>query len=202
MTVSTLLFDLGGVLFELSGAGRICRWTRERLTPEQLLERWLSSAAVRAFETGQIDYLVFRSRLKAELGLMASDSEFTDAFAAWVKGTYPGTEDLLGRLSGRYRLACFSNTNPFHWEILKRDYQVLPLFDHIFASFQMGRIKPDRAAYFHVLKALGRPPESILFFDDSQANVDAARACGIKACCVSGIDGVKKALEEYGLRLN
>ncbi len=198
-SVSTIMFDLGGVLFELSGAATICQWTRERLTPEQLLERWLASPAVRSFESGRIDFPAFRDRLREELGLMMSDDDFAGAFSAWVTGTYPGAESLLRELTGRYRLACFSNTNEFHWDILERDYRVLPLFERIFASFQMGLVKPDPEAFGYVLDALDRPADSIVFLDDSQPNVDAANACGLRAFRVSGVDGVRRALNALEL---
>lgn len=198
-TVSTIIFDLGGVLFELSGARLVCEWTRERLTPAELLEKWLASPAVRDFERGRIDFAVFRARLKEELELQVSDDIFTDAFAAWITGAYPGAGELLRELSTRYRLACFSNTNSFHWDILEREYDLLPLFHHVFASFRMGLVKPDQDAFAHVVAALKRPAGSLVFFDDSRANVEAARSCGLQAFRVKGVSGVRRVLREEGL---
>jgi len=197
--VSTIIFDLGGVLFELSGARLVCEWTRERLTPAELLEKWLASPAVRDFECGRIDFAVFRARLKEELELQVSDDIFTDAFAGWITGAYPGAEELLQALSARYRLACLSNTNAFHWDILEREYDLLPLFDHVFASFRMGLVKPDPDAFDHVVTALDRPAGSLAFFDDSRANVEAALSCGLRAFRVDGVNGVRRVLREEGL---
>ena len=199
LSISTILFDLGGVLFQLSGATTVCRWTADNLTPQSLMNKWLVSPAVRAFESGHIEFPDFRDRLKAELKLSVSDEEFTSVFNGWITGLFPGTEDLLGRLSTKYTLACFSNTNHIHWEIMGRSYGVLDRFDTTFASFQMGMVKPDRQAFLHVIDQLSVPAGSILFFDDNQINVDAALACGLQACRVYGAEGVAEALERSGL---
>ena len=199
LSISTILFDLGGVLFQLSGATTVCRWTADNLTPQALMDKWLVSPAVRAFESGFIEFPDFRDRLKAELKLSVSDEEFTSVFNGWITGLFPGAEDLLGRLSARYSLACFSNTNHIHWEIMGRNYGLLDRFDTVFASFQMGLVKPDREAFLHVIDQLAVPAGSVLFFDDNQTNVDAALDCGLQACRVYGAEGAAGALERLGL---
>ncbi len=198
-SISTILFDLGGVLFQLSGAGLVCEWTKDDLTPQELVDKWLVSPAVRAFESGHIEFPVFREQLKTELKLSVDDASFTSVFTAWIAGLFPGARDLLERLSSRYHLACFSNTNHIHWEIMGRDYRVLDCFDTTFASFQMGMVKPDKEAFLHVVEQLGVPAETIVFLDDNQINVDAALACGMKSQRVYGVEGVVAALEGSGL---
>jgi len=42
-------------------------------------------------------------------------------------------------------------------------------------------------------------PSEILFLDDSQINVDAARRVGMKAERVCGIGQLEKILSEYGV---
>ena len=54
-------------------------------------------------------------------------------------------------------------------------------FDHHFASHLIDRIKPDHDAFEHVASTLGIEPGAILFVDDNQINVDAARAFGMQA---------------------
>lgn len=197
--VNTILFDLGGVLFELSGIHIICHWTRGRLAPEQLMERWLASPTVRAFECGRIDFAAFRHALKQELLLDVSDDEFEKTFKAWIQRLFPGTRELLSDLSPRYRLACFSNTNNVHWDIICNDFDVLAYFEKRFASFEMGLVKPDAEAFDHVLENLGCGPEQVLFLDDSPTNVAAAEACGMNARRVYGAGNARQALTDMGM---
>jgi FMN phosphatase YigB (HAD superfamily) len=42
-------------------------------------------------------------------------------------------------------------------------------------------------------------PEEVLFFDDNQANIDAATAIGMVAQLVSSPSDVRSVLEEFGV---
>ena len=47
-----------------------------------------------------------------------------------------------------------------------------------FVSFKIGHMKPAAEIYRYVERETGLRPEEIVFFDDSPANVEGARACG------------------------
>lgn len=49
------------------------------------------------------------------------------------------------------------------------------LFDHLFFSHAAGHAKPDPAFYEHVERCLGVTGRDILFWDDAEANIQAAR---------------------------
>jgi hypothetical protein len=49
-----ILFDLGGVLIELSGISTMLAWIGPTMTIEELWRRWLTSPGVRLFESGRI----------------------------------------------------------------------------------------------------------------------------------------------------
>ncbi|WP_219471517.1 HAD-IA family hydrolase, partial [Nonomuraea rhizosphaerae] len=48
-------------------------------------------------------------------------------------------------------------------------------------SCRIGVAKPDPRAYEICARRLGVPPGKVLFFDDNEANVVAAREAGMKA---------------------
>ena len=48
-------------------------------------------------------------------------------------------------------------------------------------SGEIGLIKPDRAIYDHHVSSFGLEPSATLFIDDSQKNVDGAKAAGWQA---------------------
>ena len=58
------------------------------------------------------------------------------------------------------------------------------LFDRVLVSDRIGAAKPDPAAFAPLLEG-GRDPESILFLDDKECNVRAARALGMRAVQVA-----------------
>ncbi|MDY6905305.1 MAG: HAD family phosphatase [Thermodesulfobacteriota bacterium] len=197
--ITTVVFDLGGVLLELSGIGTVCEWTNGRMTPDMLLKRWLVSPAVRGFESGLMGFDEFRQELKAELDVNVPDETFNHTYRQWIRGMFPGTEDLLSDLAACYRLACFSNTNEVHWAVIEHELGLLRYFHETYASFRMGMVKPDAAAFEYVLHRLGCSPEEIVFLDDSAANVAAAVNCGMHARQVYGAQGAREALAEMGV---
>lgn len=95
----------------------------------------------------------------------------------------PGAEELLDRLRSDHRLACLSNTNRVHWEVVEP--WIGRLFDDYFLSFRLGAVKPDVTSFTMVLEALRVPADAVLFFDDSTQNVVAAHSLGIQAATVS-----------------
>ncbi len=74
---------------------------------------------------------------------------------------------------------------------------------HRFASHELGLNKPDPAIYHHVERQLGYTGKQILFFDDAEENVIAAREVGWRA---EGIDPARdtarqmtEAMAEHGV---
>ncbi|QJW85440.1 HAD-IA family hydrolase [Ramlibacter terrae] len=77
--------------------------------------------------------------------------------------------------------------------------EVLAKFRHVFASHEMGHRKPQPEAFRHVLDAIGVAADEVLFFDDTQENVDGARACGLEAVLVRSPRDVWQGLAAAGL---
>ena len=61
--IRVVLFDVGGVLVELSGVATLLDWLDHRITAQELWSLWLHSPSVRAFETGRVDAGQFAFRL-------------------------------------------------------------------------------------------------------------------------------------------
>jgi putative hydrolase of the HAD superfamily len=196
--LSVILFDLGGVLVELPPRPIPVGWADHAPPSEQRLSGWMNSPAVKAFEIGEISAAQFADELVNEMKLSIAPEEIIAYFTFWPKGLFPGTMALIGRILPHYSLAIFSNTNELHWPRLMTEMELEGCFNHYFASFKIGMAKPDPAAFRYVVNALSCEPAEILFLDDSQMNVDAARLIGMNAERVSGIDQVERVLAEKG----
>jgi putative hydrolase of the HAD superfamily len=75
------------------------------------------------------------------------------------------------------------------------------LLDGAFWSHELGVAKPDPAYFEEVVRRLGVPPGDALLLDDNRANVDAARAVGLRAEVWSWREGVgvlRAHLVEHG----
>jgi glucose-1-phosphatase len=193
-----ILFDLGGVLIELTGVPQMRAWSRIA-DDEELWRRWLTSPSVRRFETGLATADEFAAALCEEFALSVGGAEFLAAFTLWPSRVYPGAHDLLAALATRHRLAVLSNNNAVHWGRISREMGLGGYFSHQFLSHEIGLIKPDRAVFEHVIEALGCPPGRILFLDDNRLNVEQARAVGMVAHRVAGIGEAATLLCALGL---
>src|SRR5215475_3341168 len=194
--ISAILFDLGGVLVELTGVPILLSWIGNRMTPEDLWSMWLSSPVVRSFETGQLDPAVFAKELIKEMALPVSAEEFLREFTSWPKSLFPGALQLVRRIPRKYVRATLCNTNVVHWPRLMEEMRLDDIFDYHFASHLIGRIKPDEDAFQYVIEKLGRRATEILFLDDNKLNVEAAERTGMRAVRVSGAEEAEEVLSE------
>jgi glucose-1-phosphatase len=194
--IQVVLFDIGGVLVELTGVETLRGWMQGRVTADELWQLWLSSPSVRAFETGRLEASVFAASIVEELGIAIGPEEFLEAFVSWPLGPYPGALELLERIPKRYRRALLSNSNALHWPRALEDLAAHSTFDACFVSHLTGKLKPDADAFQHVVDALGCSAEQVLFLDDNRLNIEAARAFGMHACLVRGVAEAHSALVE------
>jgi glucose-1-phosphatase len=197
--IGVLLFDVGGVLVQLSGIETMLDWLGNSMTAEELWARWLRSASVRQFETGRTQAGEFAVSVTREFGLDIGPVQFLESFEGWPLGLYPGAMEMLSRIPSRYRRALLSNSNALHWPRLLNDMGLKAAFEHRFVSHLTGKIKPDNAAFEDVVNSLGCSPQHVLFIDDNMLNVEAAQAFGMHAARAVGPLEAQRVLTEFGI---
>ncbi len=70
----------------------------------------------------------------------------------------------------------------------------------ITVSGEIRAIKPDRAIYDHHVTAFGLEPSATLFIDDSQKNVDGAKAAGWQAVLFTDAPTLRRDLAALGVQ--
>ncbi|MEO1934884.1 MAG: HAD-IA family hydrolase [Myxococcales bacterium] len=200
MAIEVVLFDLGGVLIELGGMADMADFADES-DESELWRRWLACPWVRRFERGLCDSQAFAEGMVESWSMDTSADEFLSAFSSWPRGLFPGARELIGSidLDRGLEIACFSNTNALHADHHVDRFGIGELFQTRFFSHEMGVLKPDREAFDFVVRALGRPAETILFLDDNEINVRGARAAGLRAERASGPGESRAILAKNGL---
>ena len=196
--MDAVVFDLGGVLADFGGVGPM-RLLAGIDSDAELWRRWLSCELVRRFERGHCSADDFAAGLIDDWALDIDRPGFLAAFASWVVGPYDGAQELIDEISAHLTVACLSNTNSVHWEAGAGQWPLLKSFDHQFLSFQLGMVKPDAEIFETVVSRLDTAPDRILFLDDNDINVVAARAAGLNAERVHGIEETRRALTANGL---
>lgn len=191
-----LLFDLGGVLLDNMAHARLCHLTGVDIELDTYRERWLRSAAVRRFESGQVRAEAFAAEFIAEWQLPIGRDAFIAEFTSWPLDIPADVRTRLEALRAKIRTACLSNSNELHWQRFDR---FDGLFDIALSSHELGVLKPDAAAFTRALEICGVAPAEVMFFDDSRSNVESALRLGLQAFHVEGYAAVERVLAEYGL---
>lgn len=196
--IKAVLFDFGGVLAQLRGEAHVLALVKGRMTREEMWTRWSYSPAVRAHETGQVSAQEFSEQVVAEFGMEVSPEVFLAGFREWIIGPFAETHDLIRDVASRYATALVTNTSALHWPIIE-SLGIIPHMHHLFASWQIGRIKPDRAYFDFVLEQMKLAPGEAVFLDDSSVNIAAAKELGFHAYRVEGAAQALKTLTDLGL---
>ena len=200
MAIEIVLFELGGVLIELSNIQTMGRFLGDH-PEEEVWRRWLGCPWVRRFERGHCSSDDFARGMVESWSMATTPEVFLESFIRWPRGLMPGARELALAARSRVTIGCLSNTNALHAERHASEEAIYDLFDHRFLSHEIGLVKPDREVYDHVLAELGCPAANVLFLDDNQINVDGARAAGLRAERARGLAEVRSALAHHGLRL-
>lgn len=209
--IDTLLFDLGGVIIDLTidkakaGFGAL-----GMPDPDGLLDPFVQKGLFAKIESGQISPETFfdsiRDMLPEDKRQAATDKAITDVFCRFLHDLPPSRLRALHELSSRYRVALLSNTNPIMWHT-----RIAELFtadghdrDYYFpagmvTSFEAGVMKPEPEIFRYAIKKLGLNPATTLFLDDGPANVEAARNIGFQAALVPEGKEFSDILCDYGI---
>lgn len=118
-------------------------------------------------------------------------------YEAFMKPVPDARTVLEGLRARGLRLGVLSNTLPS----IDRTLAFLGLNDLIdaaVATCTVGIHKPEPGAYHAAAQALGVPAGTVLFIDDKQENVDAARAVGMHAALIDLSGETPGALHSLG----
>jgi putative hydrolase of the HAD superfamily len=105
-------------------------------------------------------------------------------------------------------LCCLAtNQQPYRGRYMSETLGYAQLFDREFYSHALGLAKPDLAYFQAVAEQLALPPGEILFIDDHESNVLAARDAGLLGAVFPGAAELTSAaalraiLAEHGIAL-
>jgi len=191
-----LLFDLGNVIIEISFQRALETWSKHSGVEAAILKtRFRPDNAYERHERGEIsseDYFAF---LRESLAIDLSDEQFREGWNAIFLGEFTQTVSLLERLKAKMPIYAFSNINPTHKKFALTYYpDTLKLFERVFYSSDIGMRKPEERAFAHVASEMGFAPNEVLFFDDTEENIHAAKRFGMGAVLVTSPDDVQAAL--------
>ena len=186
--IKAIVFDIGGVLINLDMDGCIRAFRSnlgfDRIT--ELLDPCHQKGIYGDMEAGLVSADEFRAEVLRNSRPGSQPEDVDRSMFALLAGMAPDTVETLKALKERYPLYLLSNNNPIamgHILRMFRDYGIDPetTFREQFISCEMKMLKPSARIYEAVVARIGLPADEILFVDDSETNVEAARKAGLQA---------------------
>lgn len=198
--ITAVTFDLGNVLVKVDHR-RFCRGLAALLNrpSEEVYAEVINSHLEQDYDTGRITSQDFYRRV---IGHFRLDLPYPRFCALWNEIFAPmaGMEEVVARLAPRFPLYLLSNTNTLHFDYLRdRFSSILNHFRAFILSYRVGSRKPEAEIYQTLIRAVGRPPEQILFVDDKPPFVEAARLHGLLARQFTTPQDLQRELEQYGV---
>lgn len=198
--ISAVVFDVGKVLLEWDA-----RHLYRKLIPNEAdLEAFLAEVVPltwnleldrgRDWEEALAERIV---RFPQHAALIRAYWERWDEM---VPGEIPGTVRLLERLCDQ-GTPCYAltNFNALTFQLVRHRYAFFNRFQGILVSGEEGLVKPEAAIYERMIRRFGLDPAGTLLIDDSEVNVQGARACGWQGLVFHSPDRLAQDLAGLGL---
>ena len=199
--VSAVVFDLGGVLIDWDP-----RYLYRQLFDgdEAGMERFLAEVCTPAWNAEQDAGRPWTEAVELLVQEYPQERERIEAYhARWEEmlgGAIDETVEVLRELQDRpVRLFALSNWSAETFPIARRRYPFLGWFDGIVISGEVGICKPDERVFRHLITTHTIEPETTVFVDDSNVNVEAARGLGMMAIPFTGGRELREELVQLGV---
>jgi epoxide hydrolase-like predicted phosphatase len=214
MTVRAVVFDIGGMLEQMPGGGEpilafpqlLAQWEpRLRLQPDALRQQ-LREMDERLRSSGKDGALGTCSEEEWQRALREAtgmDQVVADAFMRDFWDVYLGELNVelatyCAGLRPRYQTALLSNSFVGARRREQECYKFAAMSDLIVYSHEEGIAKPDTRIFALTCARLGVQPGEVIFVDDAEPHIAAARACGMHAILFSN---TQQAIAEIEARL-
>lgn len=195
--ITTLLFDLGGVIMDIDRNNCVRAFEKLGMSDiNHFLGEYAQKGIFAQLEEGNLTAEEFHNEVKKHCPAGTTDREIDDAFNDFLIGIPRKRLERLLELKKDFRLCLLSNTNRIMWDSkIAAEFRQIPdldihsYFDGIATSFEAHSLKPSPEIFRYTEEKLHLVPSETLFLDDSEANVDAARKLGFNAEVVDSAEG-------------
>lgn len=183
MTNQIVLFDLGNVVVDWDPT----RLYAQLLPSQEEAERFCREVCTLAWHTNSDRGMDMRENAARLIETYPEKSDLIHAWrTGWLEmfhGYVAGVPEIIVELQAASTpLYALTNFPAEKWDETANAFPILKMFEDVIISGIEKMVKPDPRIYALTLKRLGSPPpKAVVFFDDRQDNIDAARKAGMTA---------------------
>lgn len=183
--MKNLMFDLGGVIMQIERQRAVDALREIGLEDaNDMLGEYGQKGIFLELELGNVTPAQWRDELRKHIKGEVTDKQIDDAFGKFLVGIPVERLRELDELHKEHKLYLLSNTNKVMWdgiildEFRKDGHDINYYFDDVIPSFEVHCYKPDAGIFEKACEKFNIKPEDTIFFDDSLANIEAARKLG------------------------
>lgn len=199
--INTIVFDMGGVIFDYDSAEIMSRYTGLTDEDRKLLQAelfddndWIK------LDRGQYTNESFEAAIIAKVPERLREKT-KEIIATWYKpmAPIPLAKELLAELKEKgYKLYLLSNAGPAH-DVYFPTLAGSEYFDGKVVSAYEHCWKPMPEIYEILFKRFDLKAEECVFVDDLQENIDTANQLGMAGILFKGIGPLRDRLAELGV---
>lgn len=187
VTFKNIIFDLGGVLLDLDFKGMNRKFQNLGIQDfEKYFTLKKQSSFFEELELGLLTPAEFCERLRQESQIDLEDRVIEEAWNLLLKDFNWERMRYLEKLSKKYKIFLFSNTNSIHAQCFEQKCleqmgrSLESYFEKVFYSHGLHLRKPDKESFLEVLHLAGLQDSETLFIDDNAANIAGAQESGLQ----------------------
>lgn len=200
--VKHVIFDADGVLQEIPGGwyGAMETFLGPRAV-EFLQHTWQREAPTLV---GLGDYRPMLAEDLRSFGVTATVDEVLAGVWFAIDVEPASMEVVRGVRQAGFGVHLGTNQGMLRADYMRRNLGYAEQFDSCLYSCDLGHAKPDAEFFVEALRRIGAAPEEVVFVDDIELNVAAARAAGLLGIHWHLDDGhptLVDLLAEHGIRL-
>ena len=203
-SIEAVLFDADGVLQKpVEGGREKVACLDGSATPNQAFLADFLKAEMPCLK-GEADFAVTAAEVLKKWNSPYSVEQAIDTHTKIVEVNPESIEVVHALRKSGIPAYLATNQHEYRARYMSEVFGYANVFDGEFYSCRLGYMKPD-TGYFHaILKELPFAPAQLLFIDDRERNVAAARSIGIHGVeydIEDGVEALRGILQNYGLEV-